>query len=139
MNINQTSKRIALSAACTGLVAGIATKMILGETETVKFFNMDFSAPVVVAASCAAGSVVSDLTSEMIIKKIGVTNQIITGSSLAVEAGVCGAAASSVLYFGANLPARGLITSFAIGAGSKFTGDFVDEKLFSVRGIIPIF
>lgn len=61
-------KKMALNAVCTGVIASVATKMIIGEYDTVTYYGMSVSSPIAVGIGCGAGSVVSDLTSDMVIK-----------------------------------------------------------------------
>lgn len=136
MNMNQQSKKIALNAVCTAVIAGVATKMVFGEVSNIRYYSFEMPAPVAAALGCAAGSVVSDLTSEMVIKRFAINNQIINSSTLAVQAGVCGAASAGVMYFG-GLPTQNLPMAFGLGAASKLSGDYLNYKVFDpVNGIV---
>lgn len=138
MNVN--TKKIALNAVCTGIVASIATKFLIGEVETVTYYGMSLPANISVGMGCAVGSVVSDLSSDMIIKRLAVTNQVMNGSTIAIQAGVGGLASGAVLYFG-GAPMQNLPVAVGLGAVSKLGGDYIQVKLFDPRdGIIgPIF
>ena len=132
----QQGKKIAQQAALTGIIAAIATKMVFGEVDNVNYYNFQMSAHWAAALGCAVGSVVSDLTSEMVIKRFAINNQIINSSTLAVSAGTCGAASAAVLYFG-GLPAQSVPKGFLLGACAKLGGDYSNDKLFSpINGIV---
>lgn len=126
------SKKIMINAVMTGAVAAALTKFYFGDVDYVKYFNMEISAPIATGLGCAVGSVVSDLTSEVIIKRLGVTNQIMNGASMAVNVSVAGASSGIVLYLG-GLPVQNMIPSIALGSVSKLGGDYANEKLFSAR------
>lgn len=133
------TKKIALNAAMTGAVAMVATKLLLGDTLDVNYFGMPMDASIANGLACGAGSVVSDLTSDMVISKLSMSNQIINGSTIAVKAGVGGAASAAVLYFG-GMPSDGIPGALLVGAGSKLGGDYAADKLFFANGgIINIF
>lgn len=138
--ISQNGKKIALNALCTGVIAGLATKMIFGDIDTVKYYNFEMSAPIASGLGCAAGSAVSDVFSDQVIKRFAITNQIVNSSTLAVQAGVCGGASAGIMYFG-GLPTQSIPKAFALGAGSKLAGDYANFKVFDpVNGIIgPVF
>lgn len=134
-----TTRDIAFNAICTAAVAGAATYFVFNEYDTVNYFGMSVSSPVAVGVGCGIGSVVSDLTSEYVIKKIGVNDQIVNGSTLAVQAGVGGTASAAALYFG-GLPFESIPSAFILGAGSKLGGDYVNKKVFDpITGFIPLF
>lgn len=134
--LNPQSKKIALNAVCSGVVASLLTSYMIGEVENVNYYGVNVSAPVAVGAGVAVGSVISDLTSEMVIKRLGMTNQIVNGSTLAVQAGVAGLASSGVLYLG-GAPLQNMPVAFGVGLASKLGGDYAQDKLFDPRnGII---
>ena len=88
---------------------------------------------------CGAGSVVSDLTSELVIKKLNISNQLMNVSTLAVQCGVGAVASTGVLYLG-GLPAQNMVPAMLLGAGSKLGGDYACTKLFDPKlGLIPLF
>lgn len=138
--LSPQNKKILLNAACTGVIAGLAVSYLLGEAQEVNYFGMSVPANIASAAGCAVGSIVSDLTSEMVIRRLGLNNQIQNLSIMGVEAGVGGAASAGVLYLG-GMPSTGLIGATVIGAASKLGGNYANQKLFDPReGIIgPIF
>lgn len=134
--MNPVTKKVVFNALMTGVIAGALTKYYFGDIDYVKYFNMEISAPVATGLGCAAGSVVSDLTSEMIIKRLGVNNQIMNGATMAVNIGVAGGASGFVLYLG-GLPVQNMIPSVALGAASKLAADYIVFKAFDPRdGII---
>ncbi len=131
-----SSKKIALNAVCTAAVAGLATKMIFGDVNTVRYYDFAISAPLASASACALGSVASDVFSDQVIKRFAINNQIINSSTMAVQAGVCGAASAGVMYFG-GLPTQSLLKAFGLGAVSKLSGDYLNYKITDpVNGII---
>ncbi len=135
------TKKLLLTAGCTAVVAGLATKMLLGEYDEVKFFNMEVSTPVANGLACGAGSIVSDVSSDLVIRKLNISNQLANGSTFAVKASVGGAASAAVLYLG-GIPASAsnIALSFGIGAGAKMAGDYAYDIGFDpVRGFIPLF
>lgn len=138
--LSPQNKKIMLNAVCAGAVAGILTKYAIGEVSDVNYYGVPLSAPMAVSLGCGVGSVVSDLTHDMVIKRLAITNQIMNGATLAVQAGVGGLASASVLYFG-GAPMSNMPIAFGVGAVSKLGGDYAQDKLFSPQnGIIgPIF
>lgn len=132
------SKKIALNAVCTAVVAGLANKYLLGDYDQVIYYGMPMNSSIAVGLGCGAGSIISDLTSDMVIKRLGVSNQVMNGSVLATKAGVGALSSAGVLYFG-GAPAESMIRAMAIGAGSKLGGDYAYDKVFSpVNGFISI-
>ncbi len=138
--MTQYNQKIAFNALCTGLVAGVATSYFIGENSNVDYFGMSIGAPYATALGCGVGSVVSDLTSDYVIQKLKINNQMMNGSTLLTKAAVGGGAAASVLYLG-GMPPQNISSGFIIGGGSKLGGDYANEMLFSpTKGIIgPIF
>lgn len=131
------SKKIALNALSTAIVAGLANKFLLGDYDQVIYYGMPMNSSIAVGLGCGVGSVVSDMASEMVIKKLGVSNQVMNGSTLAVQAGVGGLASAGVLYMG-GAPFENMPMALAIGAGSKLGGDYVQQKVFDPRtGFLP--
>ena len=134
--LSQHNKTILLNAVCAGTIAGLATKYFIGEIEEVKFYGMELNAPVATGVSVGASSVVSDLSADLVIKKLGLNNQIQNASILAVQAGLAGGASAGILYL-SGMPASGITTAVAIGAGSKLGGDWAQIKLFDPKnGVI---
>lgn len=134
--MNVANKKIILNFLSTGVVAFAATKIVLGEYENVTYYGMDISAPFATGLGCGVGSVISDLTSEYAIQKLNISNQLMSGSTLAVKAGI-GAIASAGVLYGGGLPSESLVTALLVGGGSKLGGDYVSEKLFDpAKGII---
>lgn len=132
-------KKIGLNAVCTGVVAVVATNVLFGSGETVSYYGMSIPSTVATGIACGVGSVASDTLSEMVIKKLNVSNQIMNGSTLAVKGAVGGLASAGVLYFG-GMPVSILPTALVFGAGAKLGGDYVNEKVFDARtGFIPLF
>lgn len=140
--MNQSSKKIALNALFTGFVGAALGYYVLGEDQNVTYFNMDVPAPVAIGLATAVGSVASDLGSEYVIKRLGMTNQFINSSTALTQSAVCGGATALTLWAG-GLPANinSMMTAGLVGTGAKFGGDYANDKLFSpVNGIIgPIF
>lgn len=134
------SKKIMLNALCSGAVGAIATKLIYGGANgELNFLGVNLPAYAATGVSCSAGSVVSDLTSDMIIKRMGVSSQIMNGANLATQVSVSGGATAAVLWAG-GMPASNIPVGFAIGAGSKLGGDYVNQKVFDPKtGFIPLF
>lgn len=132
MNIAPTSKKIAINAVMTGVVAGILTKYYFGDIENVEYFGMSVSAPFASGLGCGVGSVISDLTHELVIKRLGITNQMMNSASLGVQVGIGGVASAGVLYFG-GLPVQNVLPAVALGAGSKLAGDYLNYKVFDPR------
>lgn len=129
------SKKIALNAVCTAGVAMLATKYFIGDVDA-NFFGMAVSSPIAVGLGCGVGSVVSDLSSDMVIKRLGVSNQVMNGSILATQAGVGALSSALVLKF-SGLSMEGMPMALAIGAGSKLGGDYVNDKAFGRNGFMP--
>ena len=136
----KNAKTIAINAACTGAVAAGLMYYFLGEVDTVNYFGQSFSAPVAAGLACGVGSIASDLGSEMVIKKLGMTNQFVNSSTALVQASVGGISSSAVLYAG-GMPASGLISAVVVGAAAKFGGDYINFKAFDpINGLLgPIF
>ncbi len=134
------NKNIVMNAACTAGVSFVANKLLLGEFGTVNYFGVPMDAALATSVGCGVGSAVSDLTSEYVIRKLGMSNQFMNSSTLLVDVGVCGAASGAVLYLG-GLPMQSVPMAIGLGATAKLTGDYLNDKLFSVRnGIIgPLF
>ena len=133
------SKKILLNSATTALVAGIATKLIFGNYDTMEIMGTNVNSSIVTGVACGAGSAVSDLSSELVIKKLGVSNQLQNGTTTAVQLGVCGAASSAVLML-AGVPTSSLPATFLLGAGSKAGGGWVYDKVLDPRtGFFPLF
>lgn len=131
------TKKVAMNALLVGCVGALATNLILGRYGDVDYYGFTMPAYLATGAGCAVGSVVSDFTSEMVIKRMGANNQIMNGSTLAVQVGIGGVASSAVLFAG-GLPSTDLPRAFIIGAGSKLGGDYANAKLFDPRtGFIP--
>lgn len=136
--MNVSTKKIVMNSLSTAVVAGLATAFVLGEYDTVSYYGMSLSSPVATGIGCGVGSVISDLTSEMVIKKLMLNNQLVNGSTLAVKAGLGGVASAAVLY-GGGVPMSAIGTAFVVGAGSKLGGDYANEKLFDpVKGFISL-
>lgn len=74
MNVN--TRKIAINAICTSIVASIATKFLIGETESVSYYGMNLPANISVGIGCGVGSIISDLTADMVIKRLSLTNQV---------------------------------------------------------------
>lgn len=133
------SKKILLNAVCTSAVAMLATKYFIGDDGNVSYYGVSMDGAVAVGLGCGAGSIVSDLTSEMVIKKIGASNQVMNFSTLGVQVGVGGASSALVLYFG-GVPVQNLPMAFAVGSLSKLGGGYTYDKILDSRtGILPIF
>jgi len=135
------TKSLAMKAVASGIVAGVGTKWLFGDYGDMNYFGMELSTAMANGLAVGLGSVGSDVFSEQVIRRLSLNNQIINGSTLAVQAGLCGGISSGLLYFGSNIPVGSLPLSFGLGAGSKLIGDYVDYKVFDPRnGIIgPIF
>lgn len=128
-----------LNAALTGAVAALATRIVFGENGNVNYFGYNISAALANGGTCAIGSVVSDLTAQYVIKRLGINDQLMNGSILAVETGICGLSSTALFYFG-GLELQDAPIAFAIGAGSKLGGDYLNEKIFDPRtGFLPLF
>lgn len=134
------TKKIAINAALTGIIAGVLTKYYFGDIENVSYFNMEMNAPLATGIGCAMGSVVSDYTSDLLIKRMGLTNQIMNGATMGVNVGLAGFGSGFVLYMG-GLPMQNIPQAVILGGASKLSADYANEKLFSVKdGIFgPIF
>lgn len=133
-------KELLLKAASSGVIAGVATKVLFGESGSINMLNMQVPTSVVSGACVAAGSVASDLTSTMIIEKMNVPQNIKSAEELAVRAGTCGVASTAVLVGLAGVPSSNAIQAFALGAGSKLGGDYAyDTVLDPAKGILPLF
>lgn len=136
--MESSAKKIALNAVAVGVIAGIVNKYLLGGEGTVNYFGMEMGQNIAVGVASGAGSVVSDLTSEYLIKKMGVSNQVMNGSVLATKAGVGALASSSVLWFAGVLPSEMIPISLAVGASAKVLGDTAYEKILDPRsGFLP--
>ena len=131
------SKRIGLNALCTAVIAGLATKYLLGEYQNVAYYGQMMPASMANAIGCGVGSVVSDLTSDYVIKKIGANNQVMNGSVMATKIGVGAVSSAGVLYFG-GMPGEGIPTALMIGGASKLGGDYAQENVFGARGFISL-
>lgn len=129
-------KKIIVSAISTGIVSGIAVKLLFGEYGTADYFGIPMDVSLATGIATGIGSVASDLGSEMVLKRMGLNDQLFNGSSLAVKAGVCGAVSSTAMYLGGS---DNFVGPFILGAGSKMGGDWIYEKAFDPRtGFIQI-
>lgn len=101
---------------------------------------MPLSAGIATGAGCASGSIISDLTSDYVIKQLKINNQLMNASTMAVKVGVGAVASAGVLLVG-GLPRENLLNGALIGGASKLGGDYVADKLFDpINGMVgPIF
>ncbi len=137
--MDNTAREILLNALCTGIISGIGTYYLLGENDSVNYFGVQVSAVLANSSACAIGSVVSDLSSTYILRKIGMNDQLYNGSVLAVEAGV-GGLASSLVLIGGGMPMSALPSAIGLGIGSKMAGNYLNDKVFNpIHGFIPLF
>ncbi len=137
--MDNSARDIVLNSLCTGAVARLATYFIFGENDSVEYFGITVPAVLANATGCAVGSVVSDMTSEFVLRKIGMNNQMLNGSVLAVQAGV-GGIASSIILIGGGMPMSALPSAIALGIGSKMAGDWINDRVFNpIDGFIPLF
>lgn len=128
-------KKIMLSALCTGVVSGVAVKLLFGEYGTADYFGMPLDVSIATGLATGVGSVASDLGSEYVLKKMGLSNQLFNGSSTAVKAGVCGAVSTATLLLAGS---ENYVGPFILGAGSKMGGDAVYDRVFDPRtGFMP--
>ena len=135
--MESSTRKIVLNAVATGVVALIATKYLLGEYQNVVYYGMPMSASMANGIGCGFGSVVSDLTSEYVIKNLAITNQMVNGSTMAVKAGVGAVSSAGALYFG-GMPSEGIPIALMIGGASKLGGDYLNENIVGSRGFISL-
>jgi len=129
-------KKIMINALCTGVVSGVAVKLLFGEYGTADYFVIPMDVSLATGLATGVGSIASDLGSEMVLKRIGLSDQLYNGSSLFVKAGVCGAVSTATLYMGGS---ENIVGPFVLGAGSKMAGDWVYDKVFDIHtGFIPL-
>src|SRR4051794_3877133 len=119
------NKKLELNALCTGAIAGGLTSIYFGDNSSVDYYGINMSAPIATGVGCGIGSVVSDMTSEYVIKQLKINDQIMNGASLATKAAVGGAASTAILYFG-GLPSESMSTAFLVGSASKIAGDYAN-------------
>lgn len=133
------NKKIALNGLLSGIIAGIATKVIFGQYGSAEYFGMELDNSLITALGVGTGSIISDLTSEYVIKKLNVSNQIQNGSTVAVEVAISGGASSAILWAG-GVPISSMPATFILGGGSALAGRYANERIFDGRtGFIPLF
>lgn len=134
--MNNSNKRIIMNGVASAVVGYGLTYYYLGENAQVNYFGMNISSPLAVGAGVGSGSVISDLTSDYVIKQLKINNQLMNTSTMAVKVAVSAGASAGVLIFG-GLPKENVVNALLIGSASKLGGDYVAEKLFSpTEGLI---
>ena len=131
-------KELLLKAVSSGVVAGIASKVLFADAGDVQLFNMSIDAGLATGAAVGVGSIASDALSENIIEKMNLPQNIISLEEKIVRFGISGAASAGVLLVGANLPMNNAFKVIALGGLSKYGGDYAYDQLLSPQnGILP--
>ena len=133
-------KELLMKAVSSGVVSGIATYALFSSTPPIEIAGISLPVPILTGLSVGAGSAVSDLVAENLIEKLNLPQNVENAEKLAVKGGVAGAAATGVLILAAGLPPANSLTTIALGMGSKLTGDYVYDTLWSPQhGILPFY
>ena len=131
-------KELLVKAGLTGLIGGIGAAMLLGNGD-VQAFGKTMQAGLLTGGAVGVGSVISDLVSENIIENLDLPQNIKSTEEFLVRGSVCGLASSGVLIAAAGMPMQSLPISFAVGAGSKYAGDWAEGTFFGKKGIVPMY
>ena len=135
--MESSTRKIVLNSIATGIVAMVATKYLLGEYQNVVYYGMPMSASMANGIGCASGSLVSDLTSDYVIKNLAITNQMMNGATMATKISIGAVSSAGLLYFG-GMPSEGIPTALIIGGASKLGGDYANENIVGSRGFISL-
>lgn len=133
-------KETLLKGVASGVVAGVATKLLFGDAGNVELFNMPLDPAIVNGVAVGAGSIASDVFSERIIENMNLPQNVISLEEKLIRFGVCGATSAAVLMVASDLPSANAGKAILLGGLSKYGGDYAYDQLLSPQhGIMPIF
>jgi hypothetical protein len=121
-NMGQEAGVVAKRALYSGAVGALGAALLFGEgVNTAPFLNMPFNSAIVVGASVAAGSVVSDLTADYVINRLDENDGLKTIENTGIKVAIAGGGTLLGLKYLSNVEPS--LNSFALGATSKVLGD----------------
>jgi len=129
-----------IKSLLTGVVAGVGSVMVFGETQSSNIVGMVLPSYLVIGGSAFAGSWVSDMVSDNIIRRIPQNPNWANAESLVVRLGVAGLATAGALKLTTGLPNENIPKAIALGAGAKIGGEWISNNvIFAKRSgfIIP--
>jgi hypothetical protein len=120
-NMGEEASVVAKRALYSGAVGALGAALLFGESGTAQFLNMPLPASIVVGASVAAGSVVSDLSADYIINRLDENDGLKTIENTGIKIALAGGGTMLGLKYLSGIDPS--LNSFALGAGSKVIGD----------------
>src|SRR5688500_8329545 len=91
-----TDLHMIMKAGASGLIAGIGADLLFG-TANVNIMGYNPSTTLLVGASVASGSIVSDIVSEKVIESMNLPQNIKSLEEFAIRGAVCGVASSAAM------------------------------------------
>lgn len=120
-------------ALLTGAVSAVGSIVLFGETEQANLMGISLPAYLIVGGASAAGSWVSDVFSDNVIRMLPQANEWKHVESLAVRLGLAGGASALALKFTTGMPDSNLIKSFGLGAASKAAGEWTFNNVVNTN------
>ena len=129
-SVNIEAKSVAKKAIYTGAIAAAAGYFLLGESSgDIGVFGVTLPTSIASGVGAAAGSVVSDLFTDYVIKATIQSAAVSELEQQSVKLGLAAAGSMSALYLGAGVSPS--IMAAVVGAGSKAGGDYTYQNLDS--------
>lgn len=133
-NFTMGLKSESIKALLTAGVAGVGSYMFLGESQNVDIPVIGaVSSGLVVGAAAGAGSLISDMFSDNVLKMIPQSAKMKNFEATAVKLGLSGAATAGVLKVVVGIPNDRLPYAFGIGAASKIAADWTYNNVVDAK------
>lgn len=129
MNLSETT----IKALLTGAVASVGSVVLFGETQNSNIYGMNLPTYLVIGASGAVGSWVSDAFSDNIIRKLPNNAKWANAESLVIRLGLAGGATAMSMKLTTGLPNENIIQAAALGGGSKALGEWVNNNVVNAK------
>ena len=122
-----STREIILQPALTGVIAGVASSVILGNAGELPLLGMSVSPAVAIGASVAVGSLTAQAFNQYVVPKIASGQQAQAFETGFIGMAVPGAAAVLTAHFliGSMSSTSAMLQLAVLGAGSEVAGAYV--------------
>jgi len=131
-SMQMTDTKEVLSKALLNLAIGtVGSYYLLGEESSVNLFNFNIPSSLIVGASTATGSLLTDFSHDWILNKLPQSEQYRRIESVGVGLGLAAGGTVGALSVLGGLPGDDMLRAGLVGVGTKVVSDYTYQNIIN--------